>query len=153
MAKYKEQFDDDQNMKVSDKLGKDLNALFKPKLEIPHEIDRLILNKASLKLSRKRSHIHILRWIGPVAAAAAIILFVCLSNMQKQDAGFNTTQTLAAVNTDIDNNGKVNILDAFKLAKIIESKAILDKKWDINGDGLIDNGDVDQIALVAVSLK
>jgi hypothetical protein len=53
---------------------------------------------------------------------------------------------------DIDRNGRVDILDAFKLAKHIESAGSTETKWDINGDGLIDRSDVDVVALAAVRL-
>ena len=151
MAKQKEQFDDNLDLKVSDKLNSDLDSLFKPRFEIPHEVDMAILNKASQKLSRPRSSIRMLRWIGPAAAAAAIILFVCISKVPQSKV--SQTKALASVSTDIDHNGKVDILDAFKLAKLIQSEKSVDKKWDINGDGRVDSEDVDDIALVAVSLN
>lgn len=168
MAKQKEQFDDNFDLKVSDKLKSDLDSLFKPRLEIPQEVDRAILNKASQKITRPRSGIRMLRWIGPVAAAAAIIIFVSISNVPKQSANIASSQqtnvpkprannapmnVVASISTDFDNSGKVDILDAFKLAKLIQSEDSVDKKWDINGDGLVDNGDVDEIAIVAVSLN
>jgi hypothetical protein len=45
----------------------------------------------------------------------------------------------------------VDILDAFKLARHIES-ADADKKWDINEDGVVNGKDVDLVASAAVSL-
>lgn len=151
MAKQKEQFDDNLDLKVSGKLKSDLDSLFKPRFEIPQEVDMAILNKASQKLTRPRSGIRLLRWIGPVAAAAAIILFVYISKVPQSEVA--QTEALVSVSTDFDDNGRVDILDAFKLAKLIQSETSVDKKWDINGDGLVNESDVDDIALVAVSLN
>ena len=54
---------------------------------------------------------------------------------------------------DIDGSGRVDILDAFALAKQIKSGRQLDSRWDINSDGGIDDRDVDAVALAAVSLE
>ena len=155
MAEQKEQFDDNFDLKVSGKLKNDLDSLFKPRFEIPQEVDIAILNKASQKLTRPRSGIRLLRWIGPVAAAAAIIIFVYISKDEFEVKKYKPAQTevAASISTDFDHNGRVDILDAFKLAKIIQSETSVDKKWDINGDGVVNESDVDDIALVAVSLN
>jgi hypothetical protein len=152
MAEHKEQFDNNFDLKVSGRLKNDLDSIYKPDFEIPQQVDMAILNKASQKLKRSRSSIRILRWIGPVAAAAAIIIFISLPKLQKQKASITPAETLASISTDFDMNGQVDILDAFKLAKLIQSEVSVDNKWDINGDGQVDGGDVDEIAIVAVSL-
>jgi len=54
--------------------------------------------------------------------------------------------------SDIDENGRVDILDAFKLARHIESAEVREAKWDINGDGQVNRDDVDVIAFAAVRL-
>ena len=159
--------DNEQEFEASDKFVNDLKKLYKTSEAVPPEIDRAILNKASQKLARPRSVVRMLRWIGPIAAAAAIIIFVSISNAPKQSANnalsrrtevstprpnYAPVSVVASIRTDFDNSGKVDILDAFKLAKLIQSEESVDKKWDINGDGLVDESDVDEIAIVAVSL-
>ncbi len=139
MKKENKQFDNEQKYNLSDNFAEDIKNLYRVSVSVPPEIDRAILDKASQKLSRTRRHFHILRWIGPVAAAAAIIIFAFVFVNQK-------------TSPDIDGNGRVDILDAFKLAKQIQSESKPSKKWDINGDGLVDKVDVETIALVAVSL-
>jgi len=54
---------------------------------------------------------------------------------------------------DIDRNGRVDIIDAFRLARHIESASPTKRKWDINGDGLVNRDDVDKVALAAVRLN
>jgi hypothetical protein len=60
---------------------------------------------------------------------------------------------------DIDRNGRVDILDAFKLARQIESAgrteanlSLREQGWDMNGDGLVNRNDVDLVASAAVRL-
>ena len=139
MNNENKKFDNEQKLNLSDKFSEDVKKLYRASASVPPEIDRAILNKASQKLARPRKRLHILRWIGPAAAAAAIIIFAFVFTNQSTPA-------------DIDRNGRVDILDAFKLAKHIQSESKPNKKWDINGDGLVNQEDVDSIALVAVSL-
>jgi hypothetical protein len=54
---------------------------------------------------------------------------------------------------DVDGNGRVDVLDAFKLARFVESPGGADMQWDINGDGTVDSADVDAVAFSAVRLK
>jgi hypothetical protein len=133
--------DNEQKFNVSDKFVEDIKKLYRASVSVPPEVDRAILDKASQKLILSRKRIRILRWAGSVAAAAAIIIFACL-------LFFNTRPTPA----DIDGNGRVDILDAFKLAKQIQSATTPEKKWDLNGDGLVNKDDVDIVANTAVSL-
>ena len=53
---------------------------------------------------------------------------------------------------DFDHNGQVDILDAFALARQMRDSEE-EEEWDINGDGLVNQKDVDVIALAAVSLE
>lgn len=64
---------------------------------------------------------------------------------------------------DVNHDGKVNILDAMKLAKLSlaqptlslaadlqNDKQTFDVSWDLNGDGKVDQADVDAVAALAV---
>jgi len=46
----------------------------------------------------------------------------------------------------------VDILDAFKLARHVESAGAVEAKWDFNADGLVNRKDVDAVASAAVRL-
>ncbi len=151
MAMDKEQFDENLDLKVSDRLKSDLKTIFKSEQKVPLEIDRAILDKASQKLVSPRNHFYILRWAGPVAAAAAIL--ICTYVFVNQKAPVAKLQTSVKSNIDIDSSGRVDILDAFKLAKQIQTENTVDIKWDINGDGRVDDDDVQIIAYAAVSLN
>jgi hypothetical protein len=170
MTERKGHFDEDLDLKVSPKLSEDLNTLFKPQFSVPPELDRAVMDQANRRLVqrhwRHRVFRHISLW--RVAAAAAVIIFAFSLNLT-QEPGPTTSQSnlVEAQAIDIDRNGRVDILDAFKLARHIESAESTDKSlspvsstgqalrkqgWDINGDGLVDRNDVDLVALSAVRL-
>ena len=52
----------------------------------------------------------------------------------------------------IDGSGRVDILDAWALARRLRAPANGGAGMDVNGDGRVDRGDVDAVAMVAVRL-
>lgn len=56
------------------------------------------------------------------------------------------------ISGDEDRSGKVNILDAFALARVIRAGRNPNLRSDMNGDGRVDDQDVDLIAYRAVAL-
>ena len=53
---------------------------------------------------------------------------------------------------DFDRNGRVDILDAFGLARGLEGTAAPGPEWDLDGNGIVDRRDVDLMAMAAVRL-
>ena len=150
------------DLRVSSRLSTDLNALFEPQVGVPAEADRAVMDKAHKHFAamqsgkRRRLRIH---WGWRIAAAAAVIVLAFSLDLTKQPEP--TTDNLSLVRAvrepplqavDIDRNGRVDILDAFKLARHIELAGRTEKEWDINNDGLVDQKDVDVVALAAVHL-
>ncbi len=153
MNEKNEQYNEDLSLKISPKLKADLGNLFKSQHSIPPEIDRAILEQASRKLIRRQKRHIIIRRIGTIAAAAAVIIFAFSLDLTKKPQPSVPYSYLAeTVSIDIDQSGRVDILDAFKLARHIESTDNVDSNFDMNGDGIVDRGDVDFIASTAVSL-
>lgn len=156
MTERKEHFGEDLDLRIPSKLLADLNALFEPRLGVPPEVDRAVMDRAhkhfaplqSGKGGRLRVH-----WAWRIAAAAAVIILAFSLDLTKHTGPATDRFSLSkAQATDIDRNGRVDILDAFKLARHIETAGPAETEWDINGDGLIDRGDVDVVAFAAVSL-
>ena len=54
---------------------------------------------------------------------------------------------------DLDRSGRVDILDAFYLARQIEKQLELQNQWDVTGDGNVNQNDVDAIASTAVRVR
>ena len=160
MTEHNRQFDD-LEPHVSDRLGKDLRDLFEPPGAVPARIDRAILDQASRRLAKPRRLIIRLRWAAGIAAAAVIVLGVVLFNPKSEIRNPQSIRpALAEGRADIDGNGRVDILDAFRLARHIEARGPADPTrsdaaelgWDLNGDGRVDQGDVDLVAFAAVRL-
>ncbi len=61
---------------------------------------------------------------------------------------------IAIAREDIDRNGRVDILDAFALARRLQSTApsAESQGLDVNGDGIVDQRDVDAVAARAVKV-
>lgn len=81
------------------------------------------------------------RWIG-IAAALAFVMILA-------PRWGSTAPALAA---DLDGDGEVNVLDAFALARSLESGGRMLIAWDVNQDGVVDEGDVRAIAAQAVRI-
>jgi anti-sigma-K factor RskA len=156
MTESKEHYDEDLDLRVSPRLSEDLHTFFNPHLSVPPEIDRAIMDRAHQHLVRRQSARggrRLLRWAASIAAVAAVIILAFSLNLT-QKPGPTTTPSfiVEAQAVDIDENGRVDILDAFKLARHVEFSERTKKEWDINGDGLINRDDVDLVAFAAVRL-
>lgn len=162
MTEHNRQFDDPEPH-VPDRLGRDLRALFQPPNTVPAQVDRAILDKARRRLAKPRRLVIRLRWAaGITAAAAAIVLGIIFFNPQSRlprvahnDMVRNLqSRRLAPAEgrADINADGRVDILDAFRLARDIEASGPGLAQWDLNRDGLTDRRDVDVVAFAAVRL-
>ena len=78
----------------------------------------------------------------PVAAAAAALLIGAAAWFALRPS----------VPGDIDRSGRVDIIDAYALAVRIRSGQ-LDAAYDLNGDGKVDDQDVDEIARRSVAIR
>jgi hypothetical protein len=45
------------------------------------------------------------------------------------------------------------MLDAYRVARDLVDRHAVDRKWDVNGDGAVDQRDVDEIARAAVRVR
>jgi hypothetical protein len=148
-------FDRDTRFAVTPKFADDLGELFGPQEPIPADVDRAVAEAARRHLAKPARRLWWLKWTVPATAAAAIVL--ACAWWIGPGAGRHSQQAslaqVAVAAEDIDQNGKVNILDAFQLARHIEAQRPTEKLWDLNGDGLVDRRDVDTVALAAVRLS
>lgn len=166
MTERKQYFDENLDLRVSPKLSEDLRALFETKHPVPPEIDRAIsdrIHRHFVGIKPLEGKHRRFRWaaLWKVAAAVAVVIFAfSLDLTKKPEPATDRSISTGAQATDIDLNGRVDILDAFTLARQIEqaghSEENLSQRkqgWDMNGDGRVDHSDVDIVALAAVRLE
>lgn len=159
MAGNNRNIPEESQLGIPDGLAEDMRALLEPRLSVPPEADRAILDRAArhfavrefTKIEGRR-----FRWVSlwKVAAAAAVIILAFSLDLTKQPGPTVQSPGLAKAGpADFDSNGRVDILDAFKLARRIElAGKTAGTDLDINGDGLVNRDDVDIVALAAVRL-
>ncbi len=151
MTNKQRHFDSDSGFAVTPKFAEDLGKLFTPPEPAPTHIDRAIAEAARRHFAKPSRRLWWLRWTVPATAAAAVVL-ACVWWIGPDSRQTPSAQATIAAE-DIDRNGKVDILDAFQLAKHIEAGLPTEKLWDLNGDGVVNRQDVDTVALAAVRLK
>ncbi|MCP4594038.1 MAG: hypothetical protein GY842_25170 [bacterium] len=147
---------EDTETQAPQRLAGDLRGLYRTEVPIPPEIDAAIASTARQHFAGRRRARMVLRLVKVSAAAAAIALVILVSQpsthqktpLATRHAGFGPQLSPA----DIDRSGRVDILDAFALARRIERGDGLGSEWDANGDGVVDRTDVDAVAHVAVRL-
>ena len=136
------------------RLREALVRLHDPGIAVPAMMDDAILTQARRTFHQRRQRWTAARWAASVAAAAAIIA-VALRVFTYQGNGNGQTGTprpqLAQL-ADINHDGRVDIVDAYVVARKIARHEPLDPTWDVNGDGVIDEKDVDLIAHLAVQV-
>ena len=135
-------------------LARDLAALGSRHFEVPGDIDDAVMAAARSALSeRRRGNLAARRWARWTAAAAGLALVVWIGSVLTRQPVVQPTalRQLASVPGDFDRSGRVDILDAFALARQLDSD-VVPTLGDFNGDGRIDRADVDAIAMAAVRL-
>jgi hypothetical protein len=127
---------------------------------VPATLDAAILSEAKAGFARRsRFRLAARVAIGVAAAAAVIAIAVPLMRQSDHDGKVShtpvATQMLSVMpgaSEDVDHSGKVDILDAFVVAKLVETGKQIDAAYDVNGDGKVDQSDVDRIAHAAVAV-
>ena len=135
-------------------LARDLAALASQRIEVPSDIDDAVMAAARSALSeRRRAGRNARRWAQWTAAAAGLALVVWIGSLlSTRPVGLrDVSRQVASAPGDLDRSGRVDILDAFVLARQLES-GIAPTAGDFNGDGVVDHADVDAIAMAAVRL-
>ncbi|MCH8271333.1 MAG: hypothetical protein IH985_09025 [Planctomycetes bacterium] len=140
-----------------DRLAEDLRSLLRVDLPVPGEIEDELVSLAGGRLSRRgRLRLHARR-AGPLAAAAGLAITAWIGLWWMRGVGTGPAlsppgQASAASIFDIDASGRVDVLDAFIVARALHQGGMTDRKWDVTGDGAVNRLDVDAIAAVAVSI-
>jgi len=154
MTERKEHHDNELGLGVSPSFAEDLGAIFGPPGQVPEDVDRAVAEAARRHLGRPPRKLWWVRWAVAAATTAAAVIVWTVGIPAVRAPAPHATQVAAEMNrADIDRNGRVDIIDAFQLARHIESASPTKRTWDINGDGLVNRDDVDQVARAAVRLN
>lgn len=114
-------------------------------IDIPPERDAAILALAGEVPARPQAR----RWLWAVPAAAAAAVLIAIWPFASERA--DPQPAVLAAAPDINSDGSVDIVDAMLLARALKRETR--DEWDANGDARVDDGDVEYIALAAVSLE
>ena len=142
--------DYESDFQTPPRLLKAFGSLHKETILIPPHIDSVVLVRARPQLAAiRRRHARRRNTTRLLALAAAFVVIGWIVNLTLNPM----TGIRATAPEDINRDGRVDILDAFQLARQIRSGKALSTKLDLNGDGRVDAADVALIARKAVSLE
>lgn len=147
-------FDDRDNLDFDSapQLGPDLKRLYQRALRVDPERDQAVLDLA-VRAGRRRGWMRRGLRLAPFAAAALVGLVLWMNHGGPEHDLLVSNGQLALVDPrDLNNDGRVDILDAMFLAQRLEQGGTPVRAADLTGDGIVDRADVDAIALAAVAL-
>lgn len=131
-------------------LSADLSRLYRPSMQIPAEreqaIQRAIRDHFAEPPARRIWTKRVLPWAA-VAATAGLVCTLWLTTRPPPAAPGQFSAM------DLDRSGRIDVLDAFLLARQLHSLRQFDLTSDFNGDGTVDGQDVDALAMKAVALN
>src|ERR1700736_1831159 len=124
MSESDPQFDVDES-ELAPRLREALVRLRDPRIAVPAMIDELILSEARRTFHHRRRTWTVVRWAGSVAAAGAIIALV-LGVLVWQGHGRPAARPQLAQLADVNHDGRVDIVDAYVVARKIVRHEPLD---------------------------
>lgn len=127
---------DDHDPTLPEPLVRELRELYAPPA-FPGGRDAELLAAARRAGARQTGSRHFLRWAAGIAAAVALATLIWQSQLRPNQTAYARTG---------------DIRDAFYVARQLKAHARLDTRWDVNGDGIVDDRDVQALALAAVKL-
>ncbi|MHC5110396.1 MAG: dockerin type I repeat-containing protein [Planctomycetota bacterium] len=136
---------------ASPELIRDLQQLYATTPAVPLAVDEKILAEARSSIGHKSRRTLVFKLASATAAAAAVTFAVLQTNLVPQEPTPGEP-VLLALREDVDGNGRVDILDAFALARTIKKNETAMANLDINGDGVVNEEDIDAVAMAAVSI-
>ncbi len=152
MSKGNRQSGKQGNLDLPSALVEELRQLHEPGSQVPGEVDAAIQEMAWRRIEVMNRQRLIRRWGQLGVAAAGIALFFWIGRVIEGPTIRPTAIGSPVLAHDIDQSGRVDILDAMALAQHIERSGTLERRWDLTRDGTVDRADVDAVAMAAVRL-
>ncbi len=156
---------DEIGQELPDAVKAALRKRFGPVPDVPSSIDQSILADARRHFQQhgpaalrptKRRRVSVWKWtaIGSTVAAACVFFFAMTPRQPNQAVNIAATSDAPVPDeehtSDVDRNGRVDILDAFAMARQLRNGGA--EARDFNHDGRFDELDIDLVAREAVKL-
>ncbi len=140
--------DSELNLEAPERLVAALKESSERKILIPTYVDRTVLDAARRHLNRhaKTNTGHFRRWMLWPALAMGLAVVMGITRL------VTTPAPAKFAREDLNRDGNVNILDSFALARELKKGQSLPARFDVNGDGVVDERDVALIAAHAVAI-
>lgn len=139
----------DDETEASPKLVAALKRITLQPLFVPPSVDASVLKAARQHLARRerRRGRGLNPWLlWPAFASACVVLALLAHTLTKPDRADFARE-------DLNRDGRVDILDAFHLARELQASPPPSTTLDLNGDGVVDRRDAEIIAALAVKLE
>jgi Dockerin type I domain len=150
--KMAENSGEEQGLEAPEKLVAVLRRSQAERVFVPPAVDETILRTARKHLAPETQARF--RWrpfLSWLVAATAVIVAVALVFVRFKPGG--RTNPAGFAKEDINHDGRVDVLDAFAVARQLQHGAVTDVRLDVNGDGVVDERDAQVIVTEAVKLR
>jgi hypothetical protein len=137
--------DDAGEPQIPARLAAELKALYAPPRAVPPRVDAFVLGKARRFLRQVRALRPVIRFPQWLTAAAVVVLCAVAGSIW-----LPSKRPGSLAREDVNHDGRVDVLDAFALARQLHRGAVADRQLDFNGDGVVDKKDIDAVAARAV---
>lgn len=139
------------DLELPERLHRDLRGAFGATPELPAGFDERVL--AATRHARQRHIANRWRILIPLTSAAAACLAVAVwMAAPRSQPPLVQSNPPAPLRNDLNGDGRVDVLDAYLLAKHVDRREAVASDWDINGDGRVDHGDAERLVASAVQL-
>jgi hypothetical protein len=136
---------EDSNQDAPPRLVAALRRVSRKDVFVPPVVDRSILRAARRHLEpQPPAWFH---WPRLLLVSAAVVLVLGIAVWIVQPV-----KSSGSIVEDVNGDGRVDILDAFALARCLKTSPAACGKFDVNGDGILDQRDIDLLAAHAVRL-
>ena len=133
-------------------LKADLAELFRADVKPSPAADQALLSRAAAYFAGVRRRQRRMRLVEyAIGAAVAAALFLALVPVLRTDGNWGAGYVRMEARGDVNHDGVIDIRDAMLLARRIDAKQTRDVN-DYNKDKIVDQRDVEAIAMIAVRL-
>jgi len=140
------------DLRLPRSLAERVTGLYRTPVSVTPDVDEKIMETVWEHCEAVKARRRVRLWGQVGVTIAAVFLVVWFYDMMRGPVvPPNAPAPLAGVE-DIDRSGTIDILDALALARHIGQGGRLGPRWDVSRDGVVDQTDVDAVAIAAVGI-